>query len=163
MPKLNTKSNKEKETDYSNGAIKKFRSMGFAEKDSPDFEEPKMPQNITSIKVTELGNLMSKYAAWREYAEEQVALATAEYTLKKHEFDYEYAKKYLLLPERSKETEKSKERKLVTDESLKKLSDDLLQAEMFMELLSAKQESYNNSVFVISREFTRRGQTVEPR
>lgn len=153
MPTL--KDTKKEVVEEQNPAIKKFRDKGFNPKQAPNYGEPKMPKEITVLTVGNLGNLMSNYAAWREYTDDMVAEATARVVAAQEEFDFKYAVKFMNIPG-DKVTQKKMQ--LEADPELRKLRQELTEAEMYRDLLSAKQDSFNNAIATISREITRRGQ-----
>lgn len=144
-------------------ALSRFRARGFEEETHPDCAAPSMPSNITSMTITSLGALMSKYSAWREYTESLHSESVYQYVSKKSVYDYEYAVKMRSLQVGAKTTLAEKKLMVESDKELNDLYQELLEAEMYKDLLAAKVESYNNCLVVISREITRRGQELDNR
>lgn len=156
MPKLDDISNEVKETSFDK-VVKRFREKGFTQVNLPDEAKPKMLTNLADRNLKEIGNLMSNYAAYREYAEEEHSMAVQRYSLLKEEYDFAYAVKFNSLP-----GDKVTHKKTVVeaDQALHFKRMKLLEEEMYMNLLGDKVESFNNCLAVISREIARREQTV---
>lgn len=136
-------------------SIEKFRKQ-FPDKEKPESDEPKMVLDISQIAVGQLGNLMSRYAAWREYSENLANIAVAEYLQEYEKYDFEYAKKYEVLP-----NDKATEKKMIltANEELHKRWEKVLEKQVYKDMLAKKVESLNNCIAVISREIARRGQS----
>lgn len=143
MPKRLDKSNAES----------RFRSHGFRPLSKPE-KPPRMAEDISKLSSPALGDLLSRYAAWREYTESLVSFAVAEYTRLSENYDFEYSKAWLTLPK--SDTIKAREYSLTSDNKLHKMRMELLEAEMYKDMLSDKVNSYTNVITTVSREITRR-------
>jgi hypothetical protein len=131
-----------------------YRDLGFKPLNKPEGEIPRLPTQISSTTSNKLGDLQIIYAAWREYAEDLHAEALTKYTSTKSEYDYLVAITANGLDAR---TVKDKANKVLENPRVQKLRSRLLEAELMVNLLSAKLESYSNALAVLSRELTRRG------
>lgn len=137
---------------------KRFNNIGFNSREVPGENEPKLPQVISQVNNVQLGDLMSKYGAWREYAEHQLAQATAQAAKIGEQYQFEWDKAYQRL---SSGTETSKKRILGANQKLATHRQQLLESEIFRDLVASRVAAYNNALTVISREITRRGFTIE--
>jgi len=115
---------------------------------------PTMPHEMSNLNSNDLGNYMSRYAAWREFTEDVLTQADMEYIEAKERYDYEYKKLWLTLPR--EKTVKDSERRLDIHEDIVSLRESLTEAEMFKNMVGTKYESINNAITVLSREITRR-------
>lgn len=138
--------------------ISRFDKAGFTDRETPDDGSPSIPSKISQVNNVGLGNLMSKYGSWREYAEHQLARATAEAAEKQEAYQFKWDTAYQRC---ASGTETSKKRILGTDQNLAAVRGNLLEAITYRDMLFARVESYNNAIAIISREITRRGFTIE--
>lgn len=136
-------------------AAKKFRSY-FIKLAVPD-KQPELPPKLSSLSSAQVSDLQLIYTAWRELTEDLMVEALAEFTSRKHSFDYEYSKQLLLTTGSSL---KEREAKVATNLRIHNLSLHLQRAELYYNMLSSKLESYTNCLTVISREITRRTNTT---
>jgi hypothetical protein len=135
----------------SNFAEKRFRKY-FTKLSKPD-EEAILPKKLSSLPSDKLSDIQTRYTAWREFTEDLLVEALAEYTRLKEEYEYAFNKKLLVTNAKSL---REKEAIVRTDLNIRKLFLSLQEAELYYNLLSSKIESYNNCLTVISREITRR-------
>ncbi len=138
----------------------RFYEKGFTDRKLPEDTEaePTLPYKISRVNNVNLGNLMSEYGAWREYTEHLLARATTEAAVLKEKYDFAWDVAYQRC---SSGTETSKKRALGADQALAAKRINLLEAEMYRDMLLSRVDSYNNALTVISREITRRGFTFE--
>lgn len=115
---------------------------------------PRMPHEMSNLNSQDLGNFMSQYAAWREYTED--VLVQANIRCIELENNYSHTKKVIWLSMSREKTVKDTEKRLDIDEEVVSLREELMEAEMYRDLLATKYESINNALTVLSREVTRR-------
>lgn len=141
-------------TNTTNGwnAVEKYKELGFTPTAKPD-GEPIMPRQISQITSDVLGDLQSAYAVWREYTEDNLLRSVAKATELKTSYDYEYAKRFVLS---EGSTDKQKKAYVDTDEVMYAKNVELMNAQMLVDLLSSKLESFSNCLTIVSREITRR-------
>lgn len=132
----------------------KYRRAGFPAPQKPAIPYPRMEPNLTGISSLDLGNLMSTYAAWKEYTEDLLLHALHKSTQAYEALEYAKAK-LLVLTEGKNQRER--EAKIETNPNIHELKQVYLEADMYREMLSSKLTSIEGSVSVISREITRRG------
>lgn len=108
---------------------------------------------VSDINSDKLSDLMLTFAAWREFTEDLLMEAFADFTRKTELHDHKYD---VTLLTTTGNTVKEKEARTRTDLEVRKLFLSLQEAELYYNLLSRKLESYNNCLTVISREITRR-------
>lgn len=138
-----------------------FEDLGFQPLDKPSEEKmPRMPINITAQNNISLGSLMSRYAAWREYAEDLHERELAKFVMLEEEYQNDYDQQMVIAEGRTLADKKVTVRVIP---SLVVKRKKLLEQETLVSLLSSRVESLNNSIATISREITRRGQNNEPR
>lgn len=130
-----------------------FRKQ-FSEVVAPKGGLPTMPTRIADIASDELGNMIARYTAWREFTEDRHLEACATYAQIKSECDLEMDR-VMVGNRRMSATEKKATARLKLDESglLRKLEE----AEIYRDLLSGKLDSFSNVLAMLSRELTRRG------
>ena len=141
--------------------LEKFEAMGFKTLEPP--EEGKMPKMVNKFSgnsTTAIGDLMAKYAAWREYAEDQHERETGKYVMMNERYENLFDQ-HMIATEGRNITEKKTVVRAIPE--LKALRKNLTEQEILVSLLSTRVESLNNSIAVISREITRRGQNNDPR
>lgn len=131
--------------------LDRFRKI-FDEVEAPKGGLPTMPTKISHLTSDELGNLISRYSAWREYTEDRHIEACAISAQCKSEYDMEYTKQ-IVASKFNKITDKRYEAKVSAEILLKRYEE----SEMYRELLAGKLESFSNVLAMLSRELTRRG------
>lgn len=133
--------------------LERFRKV-FTELSAPKGGLPTMPTKISDTSSDELGNMIAKYTAWREFTEDRHMEACAVYAQAKSEYDLACDREML-----SSAATTVAERKASAKVSPKvsKLQKDLLEAEMYRDLLANKLDSFSNVLAMLSRELTRRG------
>lgn len=134
-------------------SLEKFREH-FTEIAPPKGGLPTMPTSISNISLDDLGNMLSRYSAWREYAEDRHLEATAVYAECKSKYD-NACDKVLLTSNKATVTERKASAKVSPEVS--KLAQQVLEAETYKDLLGGKLESFTNVLSMLSRELTRRG------
>ena len=133
--------------------LERFRRV-FDEVVPPKGGLPTMPTKIADLASNELGNMIARYTAWREFTEDRHAEACAVYSQCKSEYDLACDKQTL-----QSSAETITERKVaakVTPEVVS-LSNKMTEAEIYMGLLARKLDSFSNVLAMLSRELTRRG------
>lgn len=113
-----------------------------------------MPTKIADLASDELGNMISRYTAWREFTEDRHAEACAVVAQCKSEYDLEVDKE-MLSSSASTVTERKASAK--ASPKVERLYRDLSDAEIYRTLLANKLESFSNVLAMLSRELTRRG------
>lgn len=133
--------------------LEKFRKV-FDNLTAPKGGLPTMPTKITGSSLDELGDMMSRYSAWREFTEDLHMESCAVYSQVKSEYDL-VCDRALLNSAGHTVTERKAEAK--SGNSVAPLAKKVLEAEIYMNLLAGKLSSFNNVLSVLSRELTRRG------
>lgn len=133
--------------------LEKFR-MIFTELSAPKGGLPTMPTKVADLASDELGNMIARYTAWREFTEDRHMEACAVYAQCKSEYDLAVDKE-MLSSAASTVTERKASAK--ANPKVEKLYKDLTEAEMYRDLLANKLESFSNVLAMLSRELTRRG------
>lgn len=133
--------------------LEKFREV-FTELKAPKGGLPTMPTSIADSSSVELGNIMARYAAWREFTEDRHMEACAVYTQIKSEYDL-ICDKEMLTASADTVTERKAEAK--TTLKVAQLGKELTEAEVYKDLFAAKLDSFSNVLTILSRELTRRG------
>ena len=133
--------------------LEKFRRV-FTELTAPKGGLPTMPTRIADTSSDELGNMIARYTAWREFTEDRHMEACAVYAQVKSEYDLACDKE-MLSSGASTVTERKASAK--TSPKVEKLYKELNEAEMYRDLLAGKLESFSNVLAMLSRELTRRG------
>ena len=133
--------------------LERFRRV-FLEVTTPKGGLPTMPTRVSDLASDELGNMIARYTAWREFTEDRHAEACAVYSQCKSEYDLACDKATL-----GSTAETVTERKVVakTQPNVIELGKRLNEAEIFMGLLARKLDSFSNVLAMLSRELTRRG------
>lgn len=133
--------------------LERFREI-FSELSAPKGGLPTMPTKVADLASDELGNMIARYTAWREFTEDRHAEACAVLAQCKSEYDLE-VDKVMLSSTASTVTERKASAK--ANPKVEKLYKDLTEAEMYQNLLANKLESFSNVLAMLSRELTRRG------
>lgn len=133
--------------------LEKFRAI-FTELSAPKGGLPTMPTKIADTSSDELGNMIARYTAWREFTEDRHMDACAVYAQCKSEYDLAVDKE-MLSSVASTVTERKASAK--SSPRVEKLYKELTEAEMYRDLLANKLESFSNVLAMLSRELTRRG------
>lgn len=130
-----------------------FRKV-FVSLEAPKGGLPTMPTKIADLASDELGNMIARYTAWREFTEDRHAEACAVVAQCKSEYDLEVDKE-MLSSSASTVTERKASAK--ASPKVERLYRDLSDAEIYRTLLANKLESFSNVLAMLSRELTRRG------
>lgn len=133
--------------------LERFRAI-FTELSAPKGGLPTMPTKVADLASDELGNMIARYTAWREFTEDRHMEACAVYSQCRSEYDLAVDKEMLSSKE-STVTERKASAK--SSPKVEKLYKDLTEAEMYRDLLANKLESFSNVLAMLSRELTRRG------
>ena len=133
--------------------LETFRKV-FSEVPSPKGGLPTMPTRIADIASDELGNLIARYTAWREYAEDRHLEACAVYAQVKSEYDLANDLE-MLRSDSATITEKKASAK--NSPEVTRLYKRLNEAQIYMDLFARKLDSFSNVLMMLSRELTRRG------
>lgn len=134
--------------------LEKFREV-FTELSAPSGGLPTMPTQIATIASDDLGNIISRYTAWREFTEDRHMEACAVYAQCKSEYDLVINTGMVSVSNAGTVTEKRAIAKNSAT-AIKKYRD-LNEAEMYKDLLARKLDSFSNVLAMLSRELTRRG------
>ena len=113
-----------------------------------------MPTKIADTSSDELGNMIARYSAWREFTEDRHMEACATYSQCKSEYDLA-VDKLMLSSDAQTVTERKASAK--SNPQVERLYKKLNEAEMYRDLLANKLESFSNVLAMLSRELTRRG------
>ena len=133
--------------------LQKFRKT-FVEIPAPKGGLPTMPTKIAETGSDELGDMIARYTAWREFTEDRHAESCSVFAQCKSEYDLACDKE-MLQSGAATVTEKKASAKLnIRVETLYK---NLSEAEMYKDLLAHKLDSFSNVLAMLSRELTRRG------
>lgn len=131
----------------------KFRSV-FDKMGKPSTPVPTFPKKISTMTSEQLGDYTSQYAAWREFTEDMHFEALQDKMMLQGKYDFEHAKLMV-----TAQGGGLNEKKFVAlaDPILEPLRNQLLDADIYLDMVSSKLDSFNNSLAVLSREITRRG------
>lgn len=146
MPKVK---NQQKE----DSPLTTFRKiLGAVEK--PEKEMPTMVLRISELSSDDLGNMISRYSAWREFVEDKLIAASAEATSLREKYQAKYNAVYMGVEGRT-----INDKKILTESNadVEKLDKEATDAEIMRDLFSGKLDSLSNAISTLSRELTRRG------
>ena len=130
-----------------------FREV-FTEVSAPKGGLPMMPTCIADVASDDLGNMIARYTAWREFTEDRHAQACAVYAQCKSDYDLAYSTEFLSL---SNMTVTEKKTAVNANQKVADLYKQLTDAEIYKDLLANKLDSFSNVLAMLSRELTRRG------
>ena len=130
-----------------------FREV-FTEVSAPKGGLPMMPTRIADVASDDLGNMIARYTAWREFTEDRHAQACAVYAQCKSDYDLAYSTEFLSL---SNMTVTEKKTAVNANQRVADLYKQLTDAEIYKDLLANKLNSFSNVLTMLSRELTRRG------
>ena len=130
-----------------------FREV-FTEVSVPKGGLPMMPTRIADVASDDLGNMIARYTAWREFTEDRHAQACAVYAQCKSDYDLAYSTEFLSL---SNMTVTEKKTAVNANQKVADLYKQLTDAEIYKDLLANKLDSFSNVLAMLSRELTRRG------
>lgn len=133
--------------------LERFRKV-FNELKAPTGGLPTMPTKVSTLASDELGNMIARYTAWREFTEDRHAEACAVFAQCKSEYDLEVDKE-ILTSKALTVTERKASAK--ASPKVERMYKDLVEAEMYRDLLANKLDSFSNVLAMLSRELTRRG------
>lgn len=133
--------------------LERFRAI-FTELSAPKGGLPTMPTKVADLASDELGNMIARYTAWREFTEDRHMEACAVFAQCKSEYDLAVDKE-MLSSAASTVTERKASAK--ANPRVEKLYKGVTEAEMYRDLLANKLESFSNVLAMLSRELTRRG------
>lgn len=133
--------------------LQKFREV-FTELSAPKGGLPTMPTRISDTSSDELGNMIARYSAWREFTEDRHMEACAVFSQCKSEYDLAVDKE-MLTSGASTVTERKASAKF--NPKVERLYKSLTEAGMYRDLLANKLDSFSNVLAMLSRELTRRG------
>ena len=117
---------------------------------------PTMPTKVSNLASEELGDMMARYTSWREFTEDCHADACAVYAQVKSQYDLA-SDRALLQMDGGTVTEKRAAVK--NNPEVASLYKKLTEAEIYVDLLGKKLDSFTNVLTMLSRELTRRGVT----
>ena len=165
MPKLpqsrNEPSEKNSQVKSNTSKYEKRYLEGFPNVEKPETttdKPPTMPTAISSVSLDVLGDYMSRYSAWREFAEEQLIRHLPTLLDAQEEYDYKYNK---LFVGTSASTVTDKKAIVAADENLRGTYRSYMEADVYKQMLSSRIESYTQCINTLSREITRRGQIFD--
>ena len=130
-----------------------FREV-FTEVSVPKGGLPMMPTRIADVASDDLGNMIARYTAWREFTEDRHAQACAVYAQCKSDYDLACSTEFLSL---SNMTVTEKKTAVNANQKVADLYKQLTDAEIYKDLLANKLDSFSNVLAMLSRELTRRG------
>ena len=133
--------------------LERFRAI-FTELSAPKGGLPTMPTKVADLASDELGNMIARYTAWREFTEDRHVEACAVFAQCKSEYDLAVDKEML---SSSANTVTERKASAKANPKVERLYKDLTEAEMYRDLLANKLESFSNVLAMLSRELTRRG------
>ena len=133
--------------------FQKFRKI-FTDIPTPKGGLPTMPTKIYELSSDELGDIIARYTAWREFTEDRHMEACAVFAQCKSEYDLA-SDREMLNSDAITVTEKKASAKI--NEKVVSLYKQLSEAEMYKDLLARKLDSFSNVLAMLSRELTRRG------
>lgn len=133
--------------------LEAFRKV-FTEVPAPKGGLPTMPTKISETSSDELGDIMCRYTAWREFTEDRHAEACAVYAQAKSQYDLALNQEML---KAEGETVTDRRASANTVQHVIKLATKMNEAEIYKTLLANKLDSFSNVLAMLSRELTRRG------
>lgn len=113
-----------------------------------------MPTKVSGLASEELGDMIAKYTAWREYTEDRHAEACAVLSEVKSKYDLASD---IAMQKISANSVTEKKALVRADDSVSILHKELTESEIFVNLLGRKLDSFSNVLTMLSRELTRRG------
>ena len=116
-----------------------------------------MPTRIADVPSDDLGDMIARYSAWREYAEDRHLEACAVYAQLKSEYDLANDRQLLLA---SNNTVAEKRAAAKNNPEVAQLYKRMNEAEIYVNLFANKLDSFSNVLAMLSRELTRRGVEV---
>jgi len=137
----------------SQSPIEKFREV-FSQVVPPKGGLPTMPTKISDLASNELGDMMARYASWREFTEDRHLEACAVFAQAKSEYDLA-TDKIMAVTKAGSVAERKASAK--NDPEVERLYKQVTEAGLYMDLLAKKLESFSNVLAILSRELTRRG------
>lgn len=136
-----------------NSPIDTFRET-FKELSAPEKSTPTMVLKISELTSDELGDMISRYSAWREYTEDKLIAITAMKASITEQYKMIYNKAYI---EADGRTISDKKILAETNDDVIKINKQLTEISQYEELFSGKMDSLSNAISTLSRELTRRG------
>jgi hypothetical protein len=133
-------------------AYTKFRA-GFSVLKKPELDSPTMPKRVSVLSSDAISDLMFRISAWRDYTDDLIYEATTEYLMAKEKHQYQWDISIIVAKGSSV---KEKEANVRVLQKVKILREDMLEKEMYLDLLERKHENYSNNISIISREISRR-------
>lgn len=133
--------------------LERFRAV-FDRIERPKGGLPTMPTKVSNLANDELGDMMARYTAWREFTEDCHLDACAIYAQVKSQYDLA-SDTALLRSDAATITEKKADVK--NDKQVADLYQKLNEASIYCDILGRKLESFTNVLAMLSRELTRRG------
>jgi hypothetical protein len=130
----------------------KFRSV-FNKMGKPGGLPPTFPKKLSSVTSDDLADMTAVYQAWREFSEDMHFEATQDKLTLQDKYDFEYAKLFVVADGGGVNEKKYA---VVASDKLQNIRTQLLDADIYLTMVSNKLESFNNSLAVLSREVTRR-------
>lgn len=156
MPQRKSKKQTEtKPEESTEKSIAKFRRE-FPKLNVPLGGLPYAKTKISNITSEQLGDLIARYSAWREYCEDCHITAAAEYSIAKLAYDEAVGREMVVIDAGDVTTKKAMAQQT---KSVKLQSQNLLEKEVYFKMIANKLESFSNTLTVLSRELTRRGIT----
>lgn len=132
----------------------RFRTA-FKSIPAPEGGIPRLGVAVSKLTSDQLGDMISRYSAWREYCEDMHLIALADFMAAKEVYDMAVAKEVVASGDDVTVTEKKAAAQ--TSNKVAPLRKDFVHKEMYFKMLASKLESFSNSLAMLSRELTRRG------
>lgn len=133
--------------------LSRFRKV-FSSVEAPKGGLPTMPTKVSNLASEELGDMMARYTAWREFTEDRHAEACATWSQLSSQYSLAVDKAFI-----SSEAESVTERKAQANckQEVMDLFKQMNEADVYKSLLANKLDSFSNVLAMLSRELTRRG------
>lgn len=136
-----------------NDPLSRFREV-FSSIDAPKGGLPTMPTKVSDLASDQLGDMMARYTAWREFTEDRHAEACATWSQLSSQYSLEVDKAFI-----ASNAESVTERKAQANcnERVMELFKKMNEADIYKSLLANRLDSFSNVLAMLSRELTRRG------
>lgn len=140
--------------DTSAWAIRKVNLQGLVIPETPAFEQPQLPADITSVHASELMQLFSEFISWLDYIEVQLAAAQID---EKHEENIlEEMQAGLQIDNSGEKTVTLVKAKVFKDEDFQDQREKVLKAYSYRRVIETIFNRLDRGRFLVSREVTRR-------
>lgn len=140
--------------DSSRQAINKIRGQGISIPDSPDFDMPSLPADITVLSGEDVIVLLSDITSWLEFIEVQFYSAQVDEEFERIKLDELQAS--IQIEQKTEKTVSSQKAHAVVDEKVVEQRMRHHRAYTYRKLMETVYNRLDRQRFIVSREITRR-------